>query len=99
MKRLLIFCLLLTGCSSHHPYIPPDQAHYGPPQWQCDINNNCALVRYSDPPQLTQVGCFLNQWTLGLGHKAEECIKPKKVTRCDTCITKDIVVTYGQKSH
>lgn len=82
MKRLaLISILFLVGCSSHHAYIPPDQAHYGPPQWQCDMNNNCELVQRSDPAQLTPVGCFLNQWTFGLGHKAEECIKPKKVKK------------------
>lgn len=79
LRIVLILALATVGCSSHHPYIDRKDAVYGPPQWHCDMNGgNCELVQYSEPAQLTPVGCFLNQWTIGLGRKAEECKKPKK---------------------
>lgn len=73
--KFLLPLLLLTGCASKHAYMSKPQS-LGPEQWQCDLADNCELVRMWEPSQLTPAGCFAHTIVTG-GHIAWECRKPK----------------------
>lgn len=74
-RQLCLITIFLTGCASHHPYQAKPKS-LGPPQWQCNAQGECELVRIWEPSQLTPVGCVLHK-IVTFGHTAEECKKPK----------------------
>lgn len=73
MKAALVgLLLILVGCAANppHPKLVAPQA-LAPAQWQCNIRNECTLVRSWQPSQLTPLGCWIH--TMVTWKKAEEC--------------------------
>ena len=68
--------ILLMGCAANPPHarmITPQAL--GPAVWQCNLQNECTLVRPWKPSQLTPLGCWIH--TMVMWKKAMECNKEK----------------------
>lgn len=86
MKQIIIYLsiisLILGGCATAHRKLNDTAAVYGPPVWNCTINNGCDLVQNMEVPgakpgsttQLTSVGCGIHT-IVTFGHIAWECRK------------------------